>query len=300
MRLALHSVSYSGTWGGQAALSLNEFVDKAAALGFGGVELAAKRPHASPLDLDTRKRRALRRRLSDNGLALCCLASYHDFAGGVEHPDMAHREKELVYLREVAHLAQDLDCDLIRVYTGFRDDRVPYRKQWDWCVEGLQEAAAIASDHKVRIGIQNHSCIASHYLSLLDMVKEIGANNVGIVLDAPPLVAQGVDPVEAVREVGGLIVHTHLTEFINRPLFNYDSTTVTYSPAGQAVTAVPVGQGGSVDWQAFITALKEVGYDGFLSYEMCSPLIGGGSEENLDRCARETRDFVQPLISAKA
>jgi protein FrlC len=296
MRLALHSVSYSGTWGGQTALSLNDFVDKAAALGFEGVELAAKRPHASPLDLDSRKRSTLRRRLADNGLSVCCMASYHDFAGGVAHPDMAHREKELVYLREVARLAQDLGCDLIRVYTGFRDERVSYRQQWDWCVAALREAAQIAAEHKMRLGVQNHSCIASHYQALLDMVREVGASNVGLVLDAPPLVDQGVDPVAAVKEVGELVLHSHLTEFVSRPVFNYHSATTTYHAAGRDVTAVPVGQGGSVDWAGFIRALKDIGYAGWLSYEMCSPLIGGGSEANLDRCARETLEFVRPLL----
>ena len=44
----LHSVSYSGSWG-QAALTVPEFVRKAADLGFDGVLLAAKRPHVSLL-----------------------------------------------------------------------------------------------------------------------------------------------------------------------------------------------------------------------------------------------------------
>ena len=49
----LHSVSYSGSWG-QAFLTLDEFVDKAADLGFDGVMLMAKRPHLSLLDYGPR------------------------------------------------------------------------------------------------------------------------------------------------------------------------------------------------------------------------------------------------------
>jgi len=41
--LLLHSVSYAGFWG-QAALSLDQFIDKAAELGYDGVMLMAKRP----------------------------------------------------------------------------------------------------------------------------------------------------------------------------------------------------------------------------------------------------------------
>ena len=46
----LHSVSYAGVWPGQARLTLEAFVDKAADLGFRGVMLMAKRPHLSVLD----------------------------------------------------------------------------------------------------------------------------------------------------------------------------------------------------------------------------------------------------------
>ena len=52
----LFSVSYSGSWG-QARLTVDQFVDKAAALGFQGVMLGGKRPHVSPLDYDADDRK---------------------------------------------------------------------------------------------------------------------------------------------------------------------------------------------------------------------------------------------------
>ena len=45
----LFSVSYSGSWG-QETLGLEQFVDRAAELGFEGVMLGGKRPHLSVLD----------------------------------------------------------------------------------------------------------------------------------------------------------------------------------------------------------------------------------------------------------
>ncbi len=49
----LHSVSYAGLWG-QAFLPVEEFLDKAAALGYQGVMLMAKRPHVSVAGLRTK------------------------------------------------------------------------------------------------------------------------------------------------------------------------------------------------------------------------------------------------------
>jgi hypothetical protein len=38
------------------------------------------------------------------------------------------------------------------------------------------------------------------------------------------------------------------------------------------------------------------GFDGTIAYEMCSPLEGGGSMENLDRCARQFLRYMEAII----
>ena len=62
MTPVLFSVSYAGYWG-QHTLSIEEFIRKAAALGYPAVELGGKRPHLSILDYATRESvAAIRRR----------------------------------------------------------------------------------------------------------------------------------------------------------------------------------------------------------------------------------------------
>jgi sugar phosphate isomerase/epimerase len=53
-----------------------------------------------------------------------------------------------------------------------------------------------------------------------------------------------------------------------------------------------VGEG-IIDYELFIGALKEIGYQGYLVYEMCEVLEGGGSIENLDDTARKFLDYVK-------
>lgn len=298
MKLALHSVGYSGTWGGQATLSLPDFLHRAARLGYTAVELAAKRPHASPLDLDAARTATVKQILAEEGLDVVCMASYHDWATPPVHGDMAYTEKELLYFRAVVELAVALDCPLVRSYTGFFHDGVSYRQQWDRCVRGLKEAARIAGSAGVTLGIQNHSCIASHPDSLLDLAADIGEANVGIVLDAPMVTEHNLPLRQTVLRVGKQIVHSHLTDFVRRPHYRYVPETVTYEEAGLEMVAVPVGQG-DVDYGEFVAALAETGYQGALAYEMCSPLVGGGGEENLDRCARASLATMQALLTEK-
>jgi sugar phosphate isomerase/epimerase len=50
------------------------------------------------------------------------------------------------------------------------------------------------------------------------------------------------------------------------------------------VRAVPFGSG-FIDYGAFLQGLRDGGFDGIAVYEICSPVRGGGSLENLDACA---------------
>ena len=146
MKFILHSVSYSPTWKGQTALSLDRVVAKAAQLGYDGIELIAKRPHASPLDLGADARKRLKETILAKGLELACIAGYQDFSTGLEHPDMPHFEKELLYLRETVRLAHDLGCRIVRIYSGFLRPHIPYEDQWNWCVQYIREGAKFAED----------------------------------------------------------------------------------------------------------------------------------------------------------
>jgi len=49
---------------------------------------------------------------------------------------------------------------------------------------------------------------------------------------------------------------------------------------------------GDLDNAEFLRGLREGGFDGTVAYEMCSPLRGGGSIENLDHCARRFLEWM--------
>ena len=134
MKPILHSVSYAGVWEGQARLTLDEFVDKAADLGFEGVMLMAKRPHVSPLDYDAEARKALRRRIEKLGLKLVCLAGYTDFTAGVDKSGIPNVEIQAAYVGEVAKLARDLGTDMVgsSPATNGRGWRSISSMRW-WC-----------------------------------------------------------------------------------------------------------------------------------------------------------------------
>jgi sugar phosphate isomerase/epimerase len=291
MKTALHSVSYAGVWPGQARLSLEDFLQRAQTLGFGAVMLVAKRPHLSVLDYDAEARRRLRRQIEQLGLRVACLASYTDFCMGSDRPDIPAREMQMLYVRELCRMARDLDCGLIRVFTGFDYAGASFDQQWGWCVSCLRECARDAAPLGVTIGVQNHHDTAGYYESLFDLLQEIGEPNCKAMFDAWAPALHGTDLAAAVKKMAPYIVHTTVADYVRRPRFRYQPNLVNYVRETDVIRAVPMGEG-FIDYRSFFKALQETGFDGYVAYEMCSYLRGGGSEANLDHCARKFLDYM--------
>jgi sugar phosphate isomerase/epimerase len=286
MKTALHSVSYAGVWIGQTALPVEKVVEKAAALGYDGVMFVAKRPHASVLDVNADARRRLRGLMEDKGVALACIAGYNDFCGGSDTPDVPYREMQVLYLTELARLARDLGGDKVRVFTGFERPNVSFDQQWAWCAQGLKESARRAADFGVTLCVQNHHDVAAHYESMFDLLTEIDEPNCKAAFDAWSPALHGTDLVAAVKKMAAFIAHTTVADYVRRPRFKYHPRLVNYEREADVIRAVPMGKG-FIDYRGFFNALKEVGFNGYVGYEMCSVLEGGGSEANLDHCARQ-------------
>jgi sugar phosphate isomerase/epimerase len=288
----LHSISYSGSWG-QEFLTVEEFIDKAADLGFDGVMLAAKRPHLSVLDWPPDARRRLRERLERRRLRTICIAGYTNFAADLEHGDIPNAELQIRHVIEMAEMACDLGGDLVRVFTA------SYTAQWNLVVKSLRECARRAAEYGVTVAVQNHHDIAVDYESQYELIREVGELNCRAVFDAWAPALQGVDIVTAARKMGSIAVQTIMANYQLRPRYRYAPALVNYERLLPTVQAVPIDEG-FIDYRAFLSALREGGFDGVIAYEMCSPLRGGGSMENLDAYARRFLDFMASERGAAA
>lgn len=292
MKTALHSVSYAGVWSGQSVLSLDDFIDKSAKLKFDGVMIMAKRPHASILDLGQDSRKKIRERLKKKQLACACIAGYTDIGMGLEHPDIPVSEMQIAYILELARLAYDLGGNLVRIFTAFERQKIAFHIQWERCVKTLKEAARRANDFGVTLAIQNHHDIGAHYESMYDLIREIDEKNCKVAFDAWAVVLHGDNLVQSVKKLAPYIVHTTVADYVRRPRFSYQPSLVNYHRNDDYVKAVPVGDG-IIDYKCFLKTLKETGYKGYVAYEMCSPLAGGGGENNLDYCAAKFLEFMK-------
>jgi sugar phosphate isomerase/epimerase len=274
MTPTLFSVSYAGFWG-QASLDLKAFISHTAELGYPAAMLMAKRPHLSPLDYGPEDIADLAQHCRACGVKVACIAGYTNYAGGVESSEVPFVEMQTAYVRSLAEFAHCLDCGLVRVFTSYERDDLPLIANWTRTVTAIRECCDIAAGLGITIGIQNHHDVAVHSKALLEFLNDIDRPNCKLMFDAWSPCLRG-EPADYVR----------------LPRFRYEPSLVNYLPADpDLVRAVPMGDG-DLPNADFLRGLRDGGFDGTVAYEMCSPVRGGGTIDNLDLCARRFLEWL--------
>lgn len=298
MKPALFSVSYAGLWG-QHALDLEAFIAKAATLGYPAVELMAKRPHLSVLDTDDEGIDRIKQCAQENGMEIATIAGYTDFTGGKKAAEVPFVEMQVLYIRNLARIAQKLGAKIVRVFTGYSTDEETYHDDWDKCVRAIRESAALAEDHGVLLGVQNHHDTAISTEAYVEFLDDVDHPNCKAMFDPWAPALHGEDLYTTAKALAQRMVQTTLADYVRLKRWAYMPGLVNYRSMPEMVRAVPLGQG-LVDLKSFFGGLREAGFNGYVSYEMCSPLRGGGSEANLDRSAVESLNEIRALIKGDA
>ncbi len=303
MKHGLYTVTYSAVWYRGEALTLKEFFARAKELGFQGVELGLKRPHASPLDLDERACEEIREELDRQGLDLAACASYNDFSS----PIVERGEVELYFVKGQINLTRALGAKILRLFAAWpgitlRDGvatydmtrryiqthypDTTYLERWNLVKEGLREAATYAEEAGVVLALQNHIPIINTYQDMLAFVREVDSPALKACLDCPLLRPRDGDAdyvAQAVRDTGALQVHSHYGGEFYR------------DEQGAAQLD------GQTNYPAFVEALKEIGYDGYICYEFCHPCVdeqhNAAGVERVDEQTRMAAEYMSRVIA---
>jgi len=291
----LFSVSYAGLWG-QERLDLVSFVRKAGALGYRAVELMGKRPHLSVLDVGDAQLAAIRDAAAQSGVEIATIAAYTNFTLGrdTETPSI---EIQVAYVRSLAGIAAKLGARVLRIFTGYATEMEGYARDWGLCVQAVRECAEVAARCGVILGVQNHHDIGVGVESYVEFLDEVGHPNCRAMFDPWSVALHGTDLKAAARRLAPRMVQTTLADYVRLPRYAYLPGLVNYKRLEDMVRAVPLGEG-FLDLEGFMAGLREGGFQGYVAYEMCSPLRGGGSEENLDRTARISLERIHRWIAS--
>lgn len=311
MKVGLYSISCSGTWfNDRPALTVEEFIDTAKKFGYDGVEIDLKRPHGSPLDLDEKRCAAIRAYAEKQGLEICAVAANNNFASIVPE----HIENELLMVREQIRVAKQLGAPVLRLFAcwrgvvkknGIATYEIPsqyhsYYGALDYelrqsVTNCLKECVTWAEEAGVTLALQNHHPIIEEYQDMLDFVRWVDSPWLKCCLDAPCCgwTAEHQSDAymaKAVRDVGSLQVLSHANaEFVEHPDGKIEM--ISFDPHQQPVLT---------NYPAFIRALKETGYQGYINYEFCHmPFQHGkvlGYNDYIEDQIRIAQKYLRGLI----
>jgi sugar phosphate isomerase/epimerase len=297
MTPTLFSVSYAGSWG-QYRLDASSFLQQAAALGYAAVEIGGKRPHLSPLDYTNDESLAeLRETARAAGVEIATIAGYTDFTAGRHAAEVPFVEMQLSYVAALARIARALDAKIVRVFSGYSPETADYQSDWARCVTALREAAELTADFGVVLGLQNHHDVGVSVEGFEELLDDVDHPNLKAMFDPWSIALHGADLYRAALRLAPRMVQTTLADYVRIERWAYEPQLVNYRRLDPpAVRAVPLGEG-FIDLDAFFSGLKEGGFTGYVAYEMCSPLRGGGSEANLDAAAGKSLRVIKRLIA---
>ena len=241
-------------------------IKSAAVLGLEGVQIYATTGEFSP-ELSDEKKQEYRNLLLDGGLVVSALCGDMGGYGFEIEKDNAERIEKT---QKIVDLAVEFDCKVVTTHIGvIPEDKTEPR--YSVMLNALTECGLYAKQKGVTLAIETGPETAKTLLAFLKDTK----GGVGVNLDPANFVmVTGQDPVEAVYLLKDYIVHTHAKDGVK--LSSEQTPTEIYHAfavggvdalnACKSFREVPLGEG-AVNWAAYISALKEIGYNGFLTIE---------------------------------
>jgi sugar phosphate isomerase/epimerase len=312
MKLGVLTVLYQG-------LSLEETLDKLVALGVEAVELGTGNypgnAHADPDRLladHSRGARELKKKVEGRGLVISALSQH----GNPLHPDKNLAESAHGTWRRTAELAEILEVPVVNAFSGCPGDHDGARYpnwvtcawptdfqeilDWQWnekVIPYWTEEAEVARAHGTKIALEMHpGFVVYNPETLLKLRRAVGAE-VGANYDPSHLFWQGIDAVEAIKQLGreDAIYHVHAKDTyldIANVRANGVLDTKPYDrllERSWVFRTVGYGQGDNT-WRDIISALRAVGYDFVMSIEHEDALM------SIDEGLGKAVDFLSSLI----
>ena len=288
MKLGVLTVLYG-------ALSLEETLDKLAALGVEAVELGTGNfpgdAHCKPAELlaDHSKAFALKKAVDERGMIISALSQH----GNPLHPDERVAAAAHTTWRQTAELANLLEVPVVNGFSGcpgdFEGARYPnwvtcpwpddFQAVLDWqwnerVIPYWQQEAELARRQGIRIAFEMHPGFVVYNTETMLRARAAVGPEIGANFDPSHLFWQGIDPVESIRVLGKeeAIFHVHAKDTyidaVNRRVNGVLDTKHYADVIDRSWVFRTVGFGHQEKvWRDIMSALRTVGYDYVMSIE---------------------------------
>lgn len=317
MKLSLDTIGYGGYFTKNfEKLSLEDAVRRASRYGYDAACIFAHRPLGFPIDFDVKRRKRLKDLYSELDLEIGAVVCCNNFVDS-NHMLVFNTEKEIMFTEQCIDLASDLGSKLVRVMASLwgyfqnpnagqgyglpsfemRSRRVSrgedFLEAWHQVRVALTEVAKYAKEKGIILVLQTHPEITGNNNETLQMLEEVGIDSLQVGVDLPLMESYQPEEVKAtVKKMAKNIVYSHTISLA------YYATIGGAPYSWEEIT--PGTEDDTLPWETFIASLKEIGYNGYLSHEQCSPIVIQGHQLGtlgvVDERYIDSRNYFRKLL----
>ena len=217
-------------------------------LGFDGIELCTWKGLPADLDLlDEERQREIKNLAEEAGRIINAVGGH---VGYIE-TDEKKRIASITRTKRNIDLAVELGATVVDTFSGASREDIPEERAWELLVDSISDCADYGAERGVFIGL-NRMLICWWILLRRCSVSSVKSSSLKVDLDVSHFAIFGLHIPDVVRLLSRHIIHTHLKDA--RGLY----------PDFQFL--IP-GEG-DLNIREFVMALKENGYQGFVTSEI--------------------------------
>ncbi len=266
--------------------SFPEAVRRLAAIGYAGVEIMADVPHAWPAYLLPEQKQAIRDALAQNRLQIANINAFmmhavNDHRQKYWHPswiepDANYRQVRIDHTKRALTMAKELGAPCITTEPGGPLEG----RTWNECLKLFVEMLKPVVEHAEIEGVlllvePEPDLLIETADQYLEFAQHFTSPYLGLNFDIGHSYCVSDDPAATVRRLGPLIRHVHLEDIAATRVHHH---------------LIP-GEG-VIDFASTLTALKDVGYAGWVTIELYT------CHENPDRAATLARERVVTIAKS--
>jgi fructoselysine 3-epimerase len=229
---------------------LEEVIRRLARIGYDGIEIGCAAPHAWPAHLSAARRHELRGLLQSEGLAAVSLLPAPGGGPGnnAASPLPEERRTTLDHYKEVVDLAADLGAPLVLYIAGWLVFGTTREEGFKYSKDCLAEVARHAATRGVTIVVEPTSADSNLIETAddaLELMRAADQSNVKVMFDTYHVMYRNEVSSDYVYAMAPHLAHIHCAD------------TDRLAPGD-----------GEVNWRSVLQAVKDVGYDGYLTMEI--------------------------------
>lgn len=220
----------------------------------------------------------LKRLTGDNGLQMPVLGTY------------VRSNEPWDDIERAVTAAATLGVSMLRVNVPTYDGSVPFKPVWEQAREDYRKVAELCARHNVRALIEiHHGTICPSASLTRQFLDGMDPAHVGAIHDAGNMVHEGFEHYRMGFELlGDYLAHVHIKNARWFPVKYLQDKTVVWRCDWTSIHK------GIADLRALVATLRDIGYDGWLSFEDFS------TERPLEDRLRDNLAFMKRIVAESA